>query len=250
MRLLRLLLISLVVSFSSVAQADQSIKEKAAAAGLNPDEVYDPENLLYIDVIYGRVIIEMLPDVAPNHVKRIKKLTREGFYDKLYFHRVIERFMAQTGDPLGNGTGDSPYPDMKQEFSDIDHVTGTVSMARADTPDSANSQFFIVMDDSEFLNGKYTVWGKVVSGINYVKKLEAGTQENNGSVEYPDRMLRVRIAADVIAAEKASKEAEVAEAIKADAIEEESTPPASDSEEDAHEVEQISEPVEGEQVLD
>lgn len=239
MKLLRLVLISLAVSFSSLALADETMKEKAIAAGLNPDEVYDPENLLYIDVIYGRVIVEMLPDVAPNHVKRIKKLTREGFYDKLLFHRVIERFMAQTGDPMGDGTGDSPYPDLKQEFSDITHVTGTVSMARADTPDSANSQFFIVMEESEFLDGKYTVWGKVVSGMNYVKKLESGTQENNGAVEYPDRMLRVRVASDVIAAQEAEKAA--AEAASAEAMSASAAPEAEEEEK----VEQDDQPVEG-----
>ena len=134
----------------------------------------DPENTLIIETTKGRVAIEMRPDLAPNHVAHIKKLAREHFYDGVVFHRVIDGFMAQTGDPTGTGTGSSKYPDLKQEFNAEPHVRGTASMARAQNPNSANSQFFICFDDARFLDRQYTVWGQVISGMEHVDALPKG----------------------------------------------------------------------------
>ncbi|MBP5161210.1 MAG: peptidylprolyl isomerase [Alphaproteobacteria bacterium] len=156
----------------------------------------DKENTLYLDLRDGRVVIELLPDKAPKHVARIKKLVREGFYDGLTFHRVIDGFMAQTGDPWGNGMGGSGTK-LKAEFNDEPHVRGTVSMARAQDPDSADSQFFICFDDARFLDHQYTVWGKVVSGMEYVDKIKKGDPRMNGTVSAPDKIVKMQVAADV-----------------------------------------------------
>ncbi|WP_421879942.1 peptidylprolyl isomerase [Pacificispira sp.] len=156
----------------------------------------DPENTLFIDMEFGRIVIEMRPDLAPNHVERIKLLAREGFYDGVVFHRVIEDFMAQTGDPTGTGTGGSTYPDLKQEFNSAPFLRGTVGMARTPDPNSANSQWFICFDDCSFLNGEYTVWGKVVEGMDVVDQIKKGAGRS-GSVTDPDAMVSVRVAADV-----------------------------------------------------
>lgn len=155
----------------------------------------DPENTLYMDLEHGRVVIEMRPDLAPNHVARIKELTRQGFYDGLLFHRVIAGFMAQTGDPRGDGTGGSGQK-LQAEFSSERHVRGTVSMARSANPDSADSQFFICFGSAPHLDGKYTVWGKVVKGMAYVGKIKRGDAAANGSVVDPDRIVRMQVAAD------------------------------------------------------
>ena len=152
----------------------------------------DPENTLLIETTKGPVVIEMRPDLAPNHVAHIKKLAREGFYDGIVFHRVIDGFMAQTGDPTGTGTGSSKYPNLKQEFNAEPHVRGTTSMARAQSPDSANSQFFICFDDARFLDRQYTVWGKVIEGMDNVDKIKRGEP-----VRDPDSMVSVKVAADV-----------------------------------------------------
>ncbi len=157
----------------------------------------DAENTLYLDLKDGRVVIEMRPDLAPNHVKRIKELVREGFYDGVVFHRVIDGFMAQTGDPTGTGMGGSQKPDLKAEFSAEPHTRGAVSMARASSPDSANSQFFIVLADSNFLDRQYTVWGRVTSGMEFVDKIKKGDSNDNGSVSNPDKIVKLRVAADV-----------------------------------------------------
>jgi cyclophilin family peptidyl-prolyl cis-trans isomerase len=151
----------------------------------------DPENTLIIETTKGRVVIELLPDLAPQHVERIKKLAREGFYDGVPFHRVIEGFMAQTGCPNGTGTGGSDYPNLKAEFNAEPHVRGVCSMARAQSNDSANSQFFIVFDDATFLDKKYTVWGKVIEGMDNVDKIKRGEP-----VQAPDKMVSVKVAAD------------------------------------------------------
>jgi peptidylprolyl isomerase len=152
----------------------------------------DPENTLVIETTKGKVVIAMRPDLAPNHVAHIKKLAREGFYDGVVFHRVIDGFMAQTGDPTGTGTGGSKYPNLKQEFSAESHVRGTASMARAQNPDSANSQFFICFGDARFLDRQYTVWGKVVEGMENVDKIKRGEP-----VRDPDQMVTVKVAADI-----------------------------------------------------
>jgi len=152
----------------------------------------DPENTLIIETTKGPIVIEMRPDLAPGHVERIKKLAREGFYDGVPFHRVIDGFMAQTGCPHGTGTGGSDYPNLKAEFNAEPHVRGVCSMARAQRPDSANSQFFIVFDDATFLDKQYTVWGKVVEGMENVDKIKRGEPVQN-----PDKMMSVKVAADV-----------------------------------------------------
>jgi len=151
----------------------------------------DPENTLKLQTTKGEVVIEMRPDLAPNHVARIKELVREGFYDGIVFHRVIDGFMAQTGCPHGTGTGGSGKK-LKAEFNDEPHVRGTVSMARARDPDSADSQFFICFADATFLDGQYTAWGKVIEGMENVDKIKRGEP-----VREPDRIVKAMIAADV-----------------------------------------------------
>ena len=162
----------------------------------------DPENTLVIETTKGTVVVEMRPDLAPNHVAHIKKLAREGQYDGVVFHRVIEGFMAQTGDVRHGkgdntsraGTGGSDYPNLKQEFSKEPHTRGVTSMARSNDPDSANSQFFIVFDDATFLDNKYTVWGKVIEGMDNVDKIKRGEPSKT-----PDKMTSVKVAADIAA---------------------------------------------------
>jgi peptidylprolyl isomerase len=164
------------------------------AAG-GPVSAADPENTIYLDVPKGRVVIELRPDLAPKTVARIKELTRKGFYDGIAFHRVIDGFMAQTGDPKGDGTGGSGQR-LKAEFSQAHHVRGTVSMARAQDPDSADSQFFICFAPAPFLDGKYTIFGQVTSGMEFVDALKKGDEGNNGSVSNPDRIVKMQVAAD------------------------------------------------------
>ncbi len=155
-------------------------------------DIKDPENTLIMETTHGRVVIAMRPDLAPNHVAHIKKLTREGFYDGVKFHRVIDGFMAQTGCPHGTGTGGSNYPDLKAEFNSEPHVRGTASMARAAHPDSANSQFFICFDDAGFLDNQYTVWGKVIEGMENIDKIKRGEPVQN-----PDEIISMKVAADL-----------------------------------------------------
>ena len=165
-------------------------------------EIKDPENTILIELKEGTVIIELLPDIAPAHCERIKELARNGAYDNVCFHRVIEGFMAQTGDVLnGNmeknfnlrmaGTGGSELPDLKAEFSSIPHDKGTLGAARSQNPDSANSQFFINFQDNHFLNRQYTVYGRVIKGMEHVDSITRGEPPAN-----PDRMIRVMVAAD------------------------------------------------------
>lgn len=156
----------------------------------------DPENTIYMELESGRVVIRLLPDVAPNHVARIKELTRQGFYDGVVFHRVIAGFMAQTGDPTGTGRGGSGRK-LNAEFSKAPHLRGTVSMARAQDPNSADSQFFIVFQAAPHLNGQYTVWGQVVSGMEHVDAIKKGPPARNGIVDDPDKIIRMRVMADV-----------------------------------------------------
>jgi peptidylprolyl isomerase len=152
----------------------------------------DPQNTILLDTKYGRVVIKLRPDIAPQHAERIKQLARDKFYDNAPFHRVIEGFMAQTGDgQRGDGTGASKYPNLPAEFSQVPFKRGIVGMARSASPDSANSQFFIMFAEGSFLNGKYTVVGEVVSGMAAVDKIKRGEP-----VPDPDRILRMQIAAD------------------------------------------------------
>ncbi len=153
--------------------------------------IKDPENTLVMETSQGTVTIELRPDLAPQHVARIKQLAREKFYDGIVFHRVIEGFMAQTGCPQGRGTGGSKHPNLPAEFNAEPHVRGVCSMARSSMPNSANSQFFICFDDASFLDRQYTVWGKVIDGMDAVDKLARGEPPRN-----PDKMITVRVAAD------------------------------------------------------
>ncbi|MFT3689281.1 peptidylprolyl isomerase [Paenirhodobacter sp.] len=166
-------------------------------------EIKDPENTIIIELKDGPVVIELLPDVAPKHAERMKQLARDGAYDNVAFHRVIEGFMAQTGDvenanmekdynPRRAGTGGSKYPDLPAEFSKLPHDRGTLGAARSMNPNSANSQFFINFKDNHFLNGQYTVYGRVISGMENVDKIARGEPPAN-----PDRMITVKVAADV-----------------------------------------------------
>jgi peptidylprolyl isomerase len=159
----------------------------------------DLENTLYLEVPAGRVVIEMRPDLAPKHCAQIKELVRKGFYDGIVFHRVIEGFMVQTGCPHGTGTGGSGKH-LKAEFSKEKHVRGVCSMARAQDPNSADSQFFIMLDDTPSLDGQYSVWGKVTSGMEYVDAIKKGSPSRNGAVTDPDKIISFKVAADVAAA--------------------------------------------------
>lgn len=158
-------------------------------------KVKDPENALVLKLKDGEVVIEMFEDVAPNHVKRIKELVRQGFYDGLKFHRVIDGFMAQTGCPLGTGTGGSGQK-LKAEFNRLEHKRGTVSMARAANPDSADSQFFICFADCPWLNGQYTVWGAVSEGMEFVDRIKKGSGYS-GMVDKPDVIVSLKVIADL-----------------------------------------------------
>ncbi|MEF3365592.1 peptidylprolyl isomerase [Methylocystis sp. 9N] len=148
----------------------------------------DAADTMTLETTQGPVVIKFRPDLAPNHVAHIKKLVSEGFYDGIVFHRVIDGFMAQTGCPRGTGTGGSKYPDLKAEFNAQPHVRGTCSMARAQDPDSANSQFFICFTDAGFLDRKYTVWGEVISGMENVDKIKRGEPVQN-----PDKIIKATL---------------------------------------------------------
>jgi len=179
----RLGLILLTFLFGGLAMSDSA-------------DAFDPENTLLLKLKNGMVTIEMRPDLAPKHVSRIKELVRDKFYDGLSFHRVIGGFMAQGGDPNGNGTGGSGE-NIPAEFSQEPHVRGTLSMARSQSPNSADSQFFIVFARSSFLDGQYSVWGKVVNGMEFVGKIKRGDKADNGTVEDPDKIISMRVAADI-----------------------------------------------------
>lgn len=163
----------------------------SASASTSKAQTMDPENTLYMDTAYGRVTIQLDPVKAPGHVARIKELTRKGFYDGIVFHRVIDGFMAQTGDPTGTGTGGSELPDLKAEFNDTNFGRGAVGMARTSNPDSANSQFFICFDDCSFLNRQYTVWGQVTDGMGAIDQIRKGEPPAN-----PDKIIKMVVAAD------------------------------------------------------
>ena len=151
---------------------------------------------LVMELKTGPVVIELRPDLAPNHVARIKELAGSGFYDGIVFHRVIPGFMAQTGDPTGTGSGGSKLPDLKAEFSSEKHTRGTVSMARTSNPNSANSQFFICFEDAPWLDKQYTVWGKIVEGMEHIDAIKKGGEHNNGAISgEPDKIVKLTIEA-------------------------------------------------------
>lgn len=156
----------------------------------------DPSNTIYLEAPQGRVVIRLRPDLAPQHAERLKTLTKQGFYDGVPFHRVIDGFMAQTGDPTGTGTGGSKLPDLKAEFSPTPFRRGSIGMARASSPNSANSQFFIVYKDAPWLNNQYTYVGDVVSGMEAIDKLRKGPESANGVVPNPDRVKTMKLMAD------------------------------------------------------
>ena len=172
---------------------DLGVKHSPADAGAGGD--LDLENTLYLELKDGRVVIQLFPEQAPNHVARIKELCRQNFYDGIVFHRVIDGFMAQTGDPTGTGMGGSGQ-NLAAEFNNTRHERGTCSMARAQNPDSADSQFFIVFQPAAHLNGQYTAWGQVVSGMAHVDAIKKGAG-GNGEVRDPDSIVTMRVAADV-----------------------------------------------------
>ena len=155
-----------------------------------------PENTLYLDLKDGRVTIEMYPEKAPRHIARIKELVHEGYYDGKLWHRVIDGFMAQTGSPRGDGIGGSSKSDLPAEFNDIHHDRGIVSMARTADPDSANAQFFIMLAPQSSLDGQYTAWGKVISGMELVDKIKKGDAYDNGLVTNPDKIIHMSLASD------------------------------------------------------
>jgi len=186
----RTFLLILTLFFGVFIMAPKASKATSQAAA-------DPENVLLIDLKDScRVTITLRPDLAPNHVKRIKELVRQKFYDGVVFHRVIDGFMAQTGDPTGTGSGGSGQK-IKAEFSKESHRRGAVSMARPGDVNGADSQFFIVLADSTYLDGQYTLWGQVSNGMDCVDKIKKGNKFNNGSVSEPDKIVKAQIAADV-----------------------------------------------------
>jgi peptidylprolyl isomerase len=156
----------------------------------------DAQNTVYLDTKDGRITILLRPDLAPKHVEQIKALTKRGFYNGVVFHRVIEGFMAQTGDPTGTGTGHSDLPNLAAEFTKTPFKRGTLGMARSSDPNSANSQFFICLADSSFLDGQYTVFGEVISGMDIVDKIKKGSKSDNGSVTSPDKIVKMQLATD------------------------------------------------------
>jgi peptidylprolyl isomerase len=160
------------------------------------ETIADPENTLFMDLKDGRVTIALRPDLAPKHVARIKELTRDGFYDGTPFHRVIEGFMAQGGDPTGTGSGGSKLPNLPAEFSKSERfLRGTVGAARTGDPNSANSQFYIMFDRAPHLDGQYTIWGQVTSGMEAIDKIKRGAGDS-GSVSGPDKIIKMQVAAD------------------------------------------------------
>lgn len=174
------------------AKLETKAPTPAMSAMVDPDPTHDPDNVLLLDLSNGgRVAIRLMPTWAPNHVERIKTLAREGFYNGIIFHRVIDGFMAQTGDPTGTGQGGSKLPDLKAEFNSMPHLRGTVSMARTDQPDTANSQFFIVFYPRFALDRKYTNFGRVISGMQYVDTIQRGEPPAN-----PTKILQASLASE------------------------------------------------------
>ena len=173
-----------------------TLMSEAVSTSADGQPAQDPQTTVYMDVKGGRVVIRLRPDLAPLHVERVKLLCHEHFYDGTPFHRVIDGFMAQGGDPTGTGGGGSKYPNLKAEFTDKAHfLRGTVGAARTQAPDTANSQFFICFAPAPFLDGQYTIWGQVVSGMEYVDQLKKGAG-SSGSVSSPDKISKMRLAAE------------------------------------------------------
>ena len=179
-----------------LAAASAAATLAIAGIGQAGAQAADPQNTIYLDTKDGRVTIRLRPDLAPKHVAQVKALTKRGFYNGIVFHRVIEGFMAQTGDPTGTGTGGSDLPNIPAEFSPAPFGRGTLGMARSQSPNSANSQFFICFGDASFLNGQYTAFGEVTAGMDVVDKIKKGSKADNGSVSAPDKIVKMQLAAD------------------------------------------------------
>jgi peptidylprolyl isomerase len=189
---------SLLLSVVAAAVSLVAARLPAFAQAPAKPQIKDPENTLIMTLKNGDVVIEMFPDVAPKTVAQIKTLTRQGFYDGTPFHRVIEGFMAQGGDPTGTGGGGSKLPNVPAEFNQRHFVRGVAGMARSSAPDSGNSQFFIMFAPNPGLDGQYTAWGRVISGMEYVDQIKRGSSASNGKVAgEPDKIIRMRVAADV-----------------------------------------------------
>jgi cyclophilin family peptidyl-prolyl cis-trans isomerase len=156
----------------------------------------DPQNTIYLDLKDGRVVIKLRPDLAPKHVEQVKTLTKRGFYNGIVFHRVIDGFMAQTGDPTGTGMGGSDLPNIPAEFTPERYKNGSVGMARSSSPNSANSQFYLCYDGCGSLTGQYTLWGEIVSGMEFVNRIKKGSSSDNGKVTNPDKIVRMQLMAD------------------------------------------------------
>ena len=186
---------TLIASTAALAIAVPAVVPPAFAPPAYADD-NDPDNTMYLDLKQGRVIIRLLPDVAPKTVAQIKTLAQQGFYDNTPFHRVIEGFMAQGGDPTGTGTGGSKLPNVPLEASQRHFVRGVCGMARASDPDSGNSQFFIMFAPAPALDGKYTIWGQVTRGMEYVDQIKRGTGQNGMVSGEPDHIVRMRVATD------------------------------------------------------
>jgi peptidylprolyl isomerase len=178
-------------AIAAIATTTGSASAVTLPAGL------DPQNTLILTLKDGPVIIKLRPDLAPKHVAQIKALVKRGFYDGIVFHRVIDGFMAQTGDPTGTGAGGSDLPNLPAEFTPTHFARAVVGMARASDPNSANSQFFIMFADVAALDGQYTVFGEVVSGMENVDKIKKGSRSQNGSVSDPDKIIKMQLASDV-----------------------------------------------------
>lgn len=185
-----------MVSRRALLSALSGLLLLASATQLQAQDGLDPENTLVLELESGRVVIKMLPELAPHHVERIRTLARSGFYDGVVFHRVIPGFMAQTGDPTGTGSGGSDLPDLKAEFSNVPFERGIVGMARKGEPDTANSQWFIMFGSAPNLDRNYTVWGRVVEGMEHVDAIKAGSRSNNGAVSDPDSIVSLKLLAD------------------------------------------------------
>ncbi|MEM9329794.1 MAG: peptidylprolyl isomerase [Pseudomonadota bacterium] len=181
--------LAFLIVLVGVASCNQPPKETQ-----NDTPKSDASNTVFLDLKDGRVEIELLPDLAPKHVERIKTLANQGFYDGIVFHRVIDKFMAQTGDPTGTGRGGSELPDLPAEFSKEPFDRGVLGMARSQSPNSANSQFFIMFDEGYFLNNQYTVFGKVTKGMEFVDNIKKGNKAQNGQVSDPDKIVKMRTA--------------------------------------------------------
>jgi cyclophilin family peptidyl-prolyl cis-trans isomerase len=187
-----LLLAGISLATAPVLADEAPAIRRVASFAVNPDPSVAPEDILHLDLSDGgRVTLRLMPQWAPNHVERIKTLVRQGFYNGIIFHRVIDGFMAQTGDPTGTGAGGSQLPDLKAEFNDVPHLRGTLSMARTDQPDSANSQFFIVFYPRFALDRKYTVFGRVIAGMDAVDRIARGEPP-----EKPTRIVQASLASD------------------------------------------------------